>query len=154
MQTELYSIKKAELPDKMLWLKMRSILWPDANLAEHEKEIDHILQDDSNFVAFLAINHEENPVAFAEVSMRSYANGCESKPVAFLEGIWVAEPYRQQGIAKKLIDAAADWSRSKSCYELGSDTELHNQVSFDAHLKWGFKETERVIYFRKLLHSD
>ncbi len=34
---------------------------------------------------------------------------------------------------------------------MGSDTEIENGASQAAHSAWGFCETERVVYFRKLL---
>jgi aminoglycoside 6'-N-acetyltransferase I len=36
--------------------------------------------------------------------------------------------------------------------EVGSDTPIANLPSQAAHRAWGFSETERVVYFRKLLH--
>ncbi len=35
--------------------------------------------------------------------------------------------------------------------ELGSDALMDNTASHAAHRAWGFTETERVIYFRKVL---
>ena len=35
--------------------------------------------------------------------------------------------------------------------ELGSDTYIDNRQSQAAHLAWGFSETERVVYFLKIL---
>ena len=35
--------------------------------------------------------------------------------------------------------------------ELGSDSLIENQAAHEAHARWGFSETERVVYFRKPL---
>jgi aminoglycoside 6'-N-acetyltransferase I len=35
--------------------------------------------------------------------------------------------------------------------EIGSDTDIANRESHAAHRSWGFVETERVVYFRKVL---
>ncbi|EBL5154416.1 GNAT family N-acetyltransferase [Salmonella enterica subsp. enterica serovar Dublin] len=43
-------------------------------------------------------------IGFADASIRhDYVNGCDSSPVAFLEGIFVLPSFRQRGVAKQLI---------------------------------------------------
>jgi aminoglycoside 6'-N-acetyltransferase I len=91
------------------------------------------------------------PLGFAEVALRPYANGCDSQPVAFLEGIWVAEPERGRGVGAALIRHIEAFLLARGYRELGSDTPLTNLTSQNAHRRWGFTETERVLYFRKLL---
>lgn len=90
-------------------------------------------------------------IGFAEVAIRPYANGCDSQPVAFLEGIWVAEPARRRGIGAQLVAHIEAFLLARGFCELGSDTPLANRASQDAHRRWGFAETERVVYFRKPL---
>jgi aminoglycoside 6'-N-acetyltransferase I len=79
------------------------------------------------------------------------ANGCNSKPVVFFEGAWVNEQYRKSGVGRKFVQAVEDWARSLGIHEVGSDAELQNTLSHICHEKWGFEETERVIYYRKNL---
>jgi aminoglycoside 6'-N-acetyltransferase I len=90
-------------------------------------------------------------VAFAEVSLRPYVNGCKSSPVAFLEGLYVDPAWRLQGVARELVRAAEAWGRRAGCAEFASDIHLENHISHATHLALGFAETERVIYFRKAL---
>jgi aminoglycoside 6'-N-acetyltransferase I len=90
---------------------------------------------------------------FAEVAIRKYANGCDTRPVAFLEGIWVKPELRRRGIGASLIGHAETFLASRGFRELGSDTYIDNRASQDAHRAWGFSETERVVYFRKILKS-
>ncbi len=78
-------------------------------------------------------------------------NGCETSPVAFLEGLWVEAPYRRRGIARLLIAAGEDWARSLGCHEFASDALIENIPSHAMHIAAGFAETERVVYFRKRL---
>ena len=44
----------------------------------------------------------------------------------------------------------ASW-RARGFREIGSDALLDNRASHAAHAGWGFAETERVVYFRKVL---
>lgn len=128
---------------------MRTQLWPTSTLQEHSLELDNLLKS-SSFLGIVALN-EDKYVGFAEASIRPFANGCDSRPVIFLEGIWVDSEYRNTGVGKGLLEQVEHWARSQNINEIGSDTEIQNQVSYACHLKWGFEETERVIYFRKKL---
>lgn len=130
------------------WLRMRLSLWPRGSRVEHAKEMAELVGD-PNFVGFLAKDPEFGAVGFAEVFLRPYANGCESRPVPFLEGIWVDPEHRQKRVGVKLIEAIEEWCRDRGHHELGSDTGVNNILSRAAHASWGFEETERVVYFRK-----
>jgi aminoglycoside 6'-N-acetyltransferase I len=78
-------------------------------------------------------------------------NGCETSPVAFLEEIYVEPWARRQGVARRLVGVVQQWARQMSCSEMASDALLENTDSHGMHLALGFEETERVVYFRKLL---
>jgi len=86
---------------------------------------------------------------FAEVAVRKYANGCDTRPVAFLEGISVKPELRRRGIGASLIRHAEALLAERGFRELRSDTYIDDRQSQAAHLAWGFSETERVVYFRK-----
>jgi len=45
-------------------------------------------------------------VGFVEVSLRPYAEGCDTRPVGYLEGGYVAPEWRGQGIGRALVEAA------------------------------------------------
>ena len=92
-----------------------------------------------------------NAIGFAEVSIRRSANGCDSQPVPFVEGIWVDPQFRLRGIGAQLIAHIEAFVTARGFHELGSDALIDNTASHAAHRGWGFAETERVIYFRKLL---
>ncbi|MCB1179681.1 MAG: GNAT family N-acetyltransferase, partial [Leptospiraceae bacterium] len=76
-------------------------------------------------------------------------NGCDSRPVVFLEGIWVGDQYRQKGVGRLLVTEISNWSRVNGFTEIGSDVEIDNTISNISHIKWGFEEMERVVYYRK-----
>jgi aminoglycoside 6'-N-acetyltransferase I len=82
---------------------------------------------------------------------RDYVNGCETSPVAFLEGIYVPPDRRRGGAGRALIARAEQWARDRGCQEFASDALLANEASHRFHSGAGFEETERVVYFRKPL---
>jgi aminoglycoside 6'-N-acetyltransferase I len=95
---------------------------------------------------------ESNGVAgFAEVGARAYADGCETSPVAYLEGWYVDPDMRRQGVGAALVRAAEAWARARGYRELASDALLDNLGSQEAHVALGFGEVERSVKYRKVL---
>jgi aminoglycoside 6'-N-acetyltransferase I len=138
------------------WAEMRAALWPDGSPGEHLAEITEMCADiaegGGTLVAFIALDGHGRAAGFVEASLRhDYVNGCESSPVAFLEGLYVRPEDRRAGVAKALCAAVEAWGRAHGCTELGSDAEIANQQSHALHAAIGFEETERVVFFRKLL---
>ena len=43
------------------------------------------------------------------------------------------------------------WAQAQGCDELASDALLDNETSQAMHRALGFEETERVVFFRKLI---
>ena len=90
--------------------------------------------------------------AFAQCQLRhDYVEGCDTSPVGYLEGIFVREPYRGQGVAKALLGRCEAWAREKGCREFASDCEIDNVGSLHFHLGTGFQEAGRIICFVKQL---
>jgi aminoglycoside 6'-N-acetyltransferase I len=133
------------------WAALRHALWPEGSIAEHAAEAWAML-DDGNAIALVARDDAGAAIGFAEAALRhDYVNGCETSPVLFLEGIFVAPEARRQGIARALIDRVAQWGRMRGCREFASDAALDNAASHALHATLGFAETERVVYFRQTL---
>ncbi len=86
---------------------------------------------------------------FISLAIRPWAEGCVSVPVPYVEGWWVAPDLRQSGVGRALMDQAECWCRDNGYDELGSDAELHNEISQRAHIAFGFKPTLRLQFFRK-----
>jgi aminoglycoside 6'-N-acetyltransferase I len=132
-------------------MRLRDTLWPQPEV-EHSREIAEILAEPDRYAAFLCGMPNGDYVGFAEAAIRSdYVNGCETSPVAFLEGIFVEPAQRRNGIARALCAAVEQWTRSRGCREFASDADLSNLVSHRMQGALGFAETERVVFFRKLL---
>lgn len=135
------------------WAQLRAGLWPHHSLEDHRAElVRSFLSGNGKTVAFIARNDANEAIGFAEATLRhDYVNGCSSSPVLFLEGINVRPADRRKGIARLLCNAVAAWGKSLGCVEFGADTLLENSASHALHTALGFAETERVVFFRKLL---
>ena len=99
--------------------------------------------------AFLAENDAGTLVGMLELSLRPYADGCDSSPVPYVEGWYVAPKSRRQGVGAALVKAAEDWVIVQGYSEMASDALLENTISERAHKALGFAEVERAIRFRK-----
>ena len=132
--------------------ELRFALWPDEPLEQRRAETrENLARVDGRLQTLVAVGGDA-VIGFAEVSLRTdYVNGCQSSPVAFLEGIYVRPGHRRQGVGRELIAAAGQWGRDQGCSELASDALLTNEASHRFHGAAGFAETERVVYFRKPL---
>jgi aminoglycoside 6'-N-acetyltransferase I len=132
------------------WARLRHALWPEADPAALRREAAEMLDDDG-LIAFVA-RDKTTVIGFAEAALRrDYVNGCETSPVAFLEGLYVGEGHRHRGAARALVAAVEAWARAQGCTEFASDADLANTASHKMHNALGFKETERVVYFKKSL---
>ena len=148
-----FVVRPAGPGDLNAWSALRHQLWPELDVEEHQAEILQAFTEPDRFGAFLCFDEVGGgAVGLAEASVRSdYVNGCETSPVAFLEGIIVDPTARRQGVAALLVAAVSDWARGQGLTELASDAELDNTVSHTMHAALGFEETERVVYFRRSL---
>jgi aminoglycoside 6'-N-acetyltransferase I len=146
----MVTVREMSAPDRDAWAMMRAALWPEESAQAHGEWIEVILRSKEAW-GFVAETPDGAPAGFAEVAIRKYANGCESMPVPFLEGIWVRDDLRRQGIGKALISHLAAFLAARGFRELGSDSQIENRAAHASHRGWGFSETERVVYFRKSL---
>lgn len=145
------AIKPATRTDAPHWLAMRKALGPDWITPQAERmvaeyfdsgTIDHLLH-----VVLIAWRGEER-VGMAEVSLRLFAEGCETSPVGYLEGWFVDESCRGMGVGKALVEAAKHWSRSQGCTEFASDAEMDNLASRAAHEALGFEAVCDIRCYR------
>jgi len=144
-------IRVVQRGDAAAWERMRDALWPSAP-GEHAREIaaffDGPREDPQE--AIIAFD-DGRAVGFAEMTIRPYAEGCQFGRVAYLEGWFVDEAARRQGVGAALVEAVAAWGRAQGCTDLASDTEIGNHDSIASHRSLGFDEVERIVCFRKAL---
>ncbi len=111
----------------------------------------HLASPD-RFAQFLQYDPSHKALGFVEASLRSdYVNGTSTSPVAFLEGIYVIPEARRRGVARSLVTEVEGWAADRGCTEFASDVLLENVLSRSMHIALGFEETERVIFFKKVL---
>ena len=150
------TIRQAEISDQHDIATMCELLWPDTSLEEHRRDVEAILQSGRYGTLSMAIlvsnDNDGKPTGFIEVGLRSHADGCDTAhPVGFIEGWFVHEAFRKQGIGAALMLAAEDWSRKQGCREIASDTWVDDKMSIDAHQALGFEVVDRCVHFRKSL---
>jgi aminoglycoside 6'-N-acetyltransferase I len=144
-------VRAVRREDVSAWLQLRQALWPDET-GSHAAEIRDFFAGRRKIpLEVLMAFDEDRPVGFAELSIRPYAEGCETDRVAFLEGWYVVPEHRRRGIGRALVDAAEAWGRAQGCTEFASDTNIENHASAAAHRALGFEEVEQIRCFRKPL---
>ena len=149
----MISVRAAIPSDTPSWLRMRCALWPEGKQSEHMEDIARFFAREARLpsATFIAFDQAGAAVGFAELSIRSAAEGCESGWVAYLEGWYVDPRARRHGAGRALIWAAEAWAQSQGCREFASDTQTTNTASAEAHAALGFTEVEQLRCFRKSL---
>ena len=150
-------IRPVTSDDAEAWATMRAALWPEGSLAEHREEVRRFLAEPregpGTMPEAVLVAESEGAgsalVGFAEVSRRLYAEGCETSPVGFLEGWYVAPEQRRSGVGRALVAAAERWAEALGCREFASDALAENAASALAHRALGFEEVEVIRCFRK-----
>lgn len=146
----LMEIRQATVGEVMEVARLALMLWPEHSMHAIALEIYEAINANRG-AYFLAFEGTEI-IGFSQTSLRSdYVEGTSSSPVGYLEGIFVLEPYRKQGIGQQLLTACENWAREQGCEEFASDCELTNEESLNFHRRLGFEEANRIICFRKLL---
>ncbi len=142
-----------EPADAAVWTAMRRALWPDGSADEHRDEVEQYFAGEfprGPWIALIAWRGGE-AVGMAEVSIRPYAEGCATSHVAYLEGWFVGDSARRQGVGRALVTAAESWGRAQGCVEFASDAAPDNAVSVAAHRAVGFADAGLVRCFAKRL---
>ncbi len=143
-------IRQATKKDYEEVSKLANKLWINSNLDELKQEYLKVLSSSKASIFIYYKNNE--PVAFIDCRLRyDYVEGAKTSPVAYIEGIYVNDNYRHQGIARQLIDTSEKWARDHGCCELASDCEFNNHDSYNFHIKAGFNEVNKVVCFLKKL---
>jgi aminoglycoside 6'-N-acetyltransferase I len=136
--------------------RLRHALWPEGSVEEHARELENILRGKvPGTMPLVEIVYEASHGAllgFIEVGVRSHADECDpAQPVGYVEGWYVADACRRQGIGAVLLRAAEDWSRRQGCKEIASDALIENELSQRAHEALGFQVVGRNVLYRKKL---
>ena len=143
-------ITRAGLGDVNSLAKLAVLLWPEHQAEALEQEFSLLMTE--NKAAFFLAREGELPTGFAQCALRhDYVEGTSTSPVGYLEGIYVQEEHRREGVAAGLLSACETWARQQGCREFASDCGLDNARSLRFHLAAGFEEANRIICFTKKL---
>ena len=143
-------VKKAEKSDLSALTALALQLWPGHSAEAMESDLAETMAGEN--AAFFLAWEGGQVVGFAQTQLRhDYVEGTDSSPVGYLEGIYVAEGFRNRGVARTLLAACENWAKAKGCAEFASDCELDNLQSLAFHLRMGFAEANRIICFAKKL---
>ncbi|MCL1796299.1 MAG: GNAT family N-acetyltransferase [Clostridia bacterium] len=146
-------IRKADRKDAWGVLALALLLWPDRETNPLFEEISNLLDDPESGV-FVAADGKVL-AGFAQCAMRhDSVQGSLTGPVGYLEGIFVREAYRRQGVARALTDACERWAKAQNCTEFASDCPLENPLAIRFHHGAGFHESNRIVYFIKRLQEE
>ena len=150
MDNEPLCFEKAGTGDLHILASLGVLLWPGHREDELTQEFALLMAE--NKAAFFLARAGELPVGFAQCALRhDYVEGTSTSPVGYLEGIYVREAHRREGVAAGLLSACETWARQQGCREFASDCGLDNAQSLRFHLAAGFEEANRIICFTKKL---
>ena len=130
------------------YCRLRSQLWPMGQ-AVCEREAAEIVSS-SRWAVYVARVDRGEIVGFLEAGLREYAEGAESSPVGYLEGLYVTAEHRKRGIGAALVRYGEQWAWSQGCTEIASDAQIDNAVSIELHKRMGYTEVERQVCFIKV----
>jgi aminoglycoside 6'-N-acetyltransferase I len=143
-------IRRLASTDVPEWLRMRRLLWPELSAAAIEEDEQSLLTDPRTPV-FVAERAGGGLCGFLEAGTRPFADGCDTRPVGYIEAWFVDVDQRQKGVGLALVAAAEAWARRLGLLEMASDTGIQNEVGLTAHHALGYVEKERLIHFAKRL---
>lgn len=148
----IIKVRRAQPSDRNALAKMRASLWPEASVEEHLKELHASFGNAVSSAlptAILVSHHPDGTLTgFLEIGLRSPADGCDpARPVGFVEGWFVEEAFRNQGVGGKLMRSAEAWARTQGCLEMASDAWIDNFGSQRAHEALGFDVVDRCVHF-------
>lgn len=140
------SIRPAQKEDISDIARMAGRMWDSHSEKELEEEFLKLLQDKE---AGVFVSEKGGELCgFSQCQLRhDYVEGTNSSPVGYLEGIFVEEKFRRQGIARAMVEACQNWTEEKGCTEFASDCEMDNLASRKVHAALGFEEVNRIVCF-------
>ena len=111
----IVKVRQARRSDRNELAKMQALLWPGASPDELLKELDDALSHRTPgtlpTVLLVATDADGAFTGFLELGLRSHADGCDpAQPVGFVEGWFVHENFRNQGVGKALLHSAEEWA--------------------------------------------
>jgi aminoglycoside 6'-N-acetyltransferase I len=115
-------IRNIQPSDAGQWEALRRLLWPGDDEG-HSVEIAAFfagrLEEPQEVI--IAENKSGEMLAFAELSIRYDIPGLEQRRTGYVEGLYVDTRFRNQGLVRKLLQAARKWGTDQHCMAFASD---------------------------------
>ena len=145
-----FLVRPVTLPDGPAWAAMRADLWPEETPGQHAGEVAELLAagPTDRGATLVAEGGDGELLGFVEMSVRNYAEDCETDRVGYCEGWYVKPAYRRSGVGRSLIEGGVAWARARGCTEFASDALIDNDLSHAAHKALGFEEVCRIVCFK------
>ena len=149
MTKENFIVRPLQENDIGEWLRLRKMLWDESSEEEHKAEMMDVYEHTETQLVLVADVGGGRLGGFLEASLRPFVEDCHSDNVGYLEGWFVENKYRRNGIGRQLVFEAERWARRKGATEMASDAEIGNEMSLQAHQNLGYEETSRLVHLRK-----
>lgn len=149
LKNKTAKVKKLKAKNIDAWVELKRLFFTNLSRKLLKQGCEKTLADKKQIAFGLFDN--DMMVGFAEISERSIGDGKQIAPYAYLEIIYVAKQYRQNGLGKNLIKKAQKWAKKNGLKIFASDARVENKMSILAHTSWGFEEDKRIVLFKKKL---
>jgi len=131
--------------------KLAFKLWPNSTLKDETQFFSNCSINKSQSAFLLSVDSAS--IGFVYASLRNdFVEGTKTKPVCYVEGIYIEPKFRKKGYAAGLMKEVENWGKLKGCKEIASDAEIKNLNSIEFHKRIGFKEVNRVACFAKVIN--
>ena len=131
--------------DRPEWRRMRQVLHPTLGLEAQALEMEAIPADH----VLVAERPGGGLAGFLELALRERAEGCSSRPVAFVQSWWVDADRRGHEVGRALMQAAEAWARVRGLKEIAAEVDAADVAGLAAHRAHGFSEVRRLVTLRK-----
>jgi GNAT superfamily N-acetyltransferase len=146
-------IKELTSATYTVWAQMRVGLWGQSEpeiYADYEQY--RTKRRSGQAYIILALTDEGDCVGFIESELRrDHVEGVPTRPVWYVEGIYVAPAARKKGVGRFLVSVLESHARAEGYAAIASDCEFDDTDSESFHKTVGFTEVLRDIHLVKIL---
>lgn len=131
----MVDVRRVAPSDADAWLQMRLALWPEGRPDEHREEIQRFFAGQLRMPleVLVAVGPDDRILGFAELSLRAYAEDCDTDRVAFLEGWYVIPRGTPAGSRRRARAGSGALARSQGCSEFASRLNFQSVATSANH---------------------
>lgn len=119
----------------------------DKNLKKDYKVKEYFenIYENKNNVLFIAKDDNNMAIGYAYCKIITNDNGPQIYHIALLDGLYIDEKYRNQGIATELIEECKKWAIEIGAKIFELNVLSENEKAINLYRKIGFGEVERKM---------